>query len=335
MADSLASPVRVQFNEDEDIYTRKRTFTSVHAKRSKTKTTVLPQKGFKVDIILWVLHNDWSVVHLVINNGHCGKTSKGLLRLYTRRKNGTFWSCKINSNVPLVVSTRKAFFNSHWCPLNAWIATFLYTIPNIYQLSWRLSISLVLWNIFILQQSLSRISNPKSSTFTFLLPSEELNQWELRLNDQSLYYGASRFQTLHGILCDDIYIYALRLTSALHLSKKQTQNSGRIDVQEQGEKWLLVHLPGWILALYCFNTPWNTRKKKNIKARRKTKLWKTIERKRRQYLKQAQLKKRGWGQIFIINAFVRGLSSILLYLVLYFKKTQSEREDWRVCTDWD
>lgn len=132
MADSLASPVRVQFNEDEDIYTRKRTFTSVHAKRSKTKTTVLPQKGFKVDIILWVLHNDWSVVHLVINNGHCGKTSKGLLRLYTRRKNGTFWSCKINSNVPLVVSTRKAFFNSHWCPLNAWIATFLYIIPNIY-----------------------------------------------------------------------------------------------------------------------------------------------------------------------------------------------------------
>lgn len=132
MADSLASPVRVQFNEDEDIYTRKRTFTSVHAKRSKTKTTVLPQKGFKVDIILWVLHNDWSVVHLVINNGHCGKTSKGLLRLYTRRKNGTFWSCKINSNVPLVVSTRKAFFNSHCCPLNAWIATFLYIIPNIY-----------------------------------------------------------------------------------------------------------------------------------------------------------------------------------------------------------
>lgn len=59
MADSLASPVRVQFNEDEDIYTRKRTFTSVHAKRSKNKNDdVLPQKGFKVDIILWVLHND-------------------------------------------------------------------------------------------------------------------------------------------------------------------------------------------------------------------------------------------------------------------------------------
>lgn len=244
MADSLASPVRVQFNEDEDIYTRKRTFTSVHAKRSKTKTTVLPQKGFKVDIILWVLHNDWSVVHLVINNGHCGKTSKGLLRLYTRRKNGTFWSCKINSNVPLVVSTRKAFFNSHWCPLNAWIATFLYTIPNIYQLSWRLSISLVLWNIFILQQSLSRISNPKSSTFTFLLPSEELNQWELRLNDQSLYYGASRFQTLHGILCDDIYIRPE--TDIGFTSLKKTNTKQRQDWRPR-TRWKMITCPStWL-----------------------------------------------------------------------------------------
>lgn len=59
MADSLASPVRVQsIYEDKDIYTRKRTFTSVHAKRSKTKTTGFPQKGFEVDIILWVLHNE-------------------------------------------------------------------------------------------------------------------------------------------------------------------------------------------------------------------------------------------------------------------------------------
>lgn len=57
MADSLASPVRVQsFYEDEDIYTGREHLHPFMQKENKEKR-LFSQKGFKVDIILWVLHN--------------------------------------------------------------------------------------------------------------------------------------------------------------------------------------------------------------------------------------------------------------------------------------
>lgn len=118
-ADSLASPVRVQsFLWRQDIYTRKRTFTSIHAKGQKQKRLFFHRKDLKWTLYCGFTTSDLcSVVHLVINNGYCGKASKGLLR-YIQGGNCTLTSWKSTYlNVSLIVLSSHPslkLFDSHW-----------------------------------------------------------------------------------------------------------------------------------------------------------------------------------------------------------------------------
>lgn len=133
MADSIASPVRVRsFYEDEDIYTRKRTFTSVHAKRKKKKNDFFHRKDSK-----WTLYCGFfttsdrcSVVHLVINNGYCGKTSKGLLR-YIQGENGTLLSWKSTYlTISLIVYILTSFTKAFQLSLFSKLSKSLYIFPK-------------------------------------------------------------------------------------------------------------------------------------------------------------------------------------------------------------
>lgn len=155
------------------------------------------------------------------------------------------------------------------------------------------------------------------------------------------YHGTSQYQSL--FMGSPVMIYTPwdRVLHRLYVSQYQRQLRLLWWCPKRSEKLLLMCLPGWILASYCLNTPWHM-----IKEKRRTKLWRTVQRKRAckgnfatSDTLTCTFQWRGRGKIYNNNRFCQGecFLEILFYIVHYSegKKKEWEREGRSVCIDRD
>lgn len=113
------------FTQEENIYIRS-------CKKKTKKNDFFHRKDSK-----WTLYCGFfttsdrcSVVHLVINNGYCGKASKGLLR-YIQGENCTLLSWKSTYlNISLIVYILTSFTKAFQLSLFSKLSKFLYIFPK-------------------------------------------------------------------------------------------------------------------------------------------------------------------------------------------------------------